>query len=223
VEALEPGTDQLLVARFGNETVGARTVLLATGIVDKDPPLPGITIAVEKGTLRYCPICDGYEARDQRIGVFGPVQSGGKKAQFLRTYSAKVTLLLTAAPTDTHDDGAMLRALAASGVTVSSAWEFSLAERGTQIAALFTDGTLHEFDVMYPALGCEVRSELATALGARFDDVGCLLVDSHQRTAVAGIFAAGDVVSDLHQLSVAVGHAAIASTAIHNSLPRNFR
>jgi thioredoxin reductase (NADPH) len=40
---------------------------------------------------------------------------------------------------------------------------------------------------------------------------------------VPGLYAAGDVVTDLHQLSVASGHAAIAATAIHNNLPRNFR
>lgn len=221
VDTLEQEGDQHLVARFGGQTVRARAMLLATGIVDKDPPLPGIRIAVQKGTLRYCPICDGYEATDQRIGVFGSVRSAGTKALFLRTYSANVTLLLTEAPTDT--DGEMLNALADAGVTVSSALQFDLEEQGTKIAALFADGTHHEFDMIYPALGCEVKSGLATALGAACDEVGCLVVDAHQRSTVPGILAAGDVVSDLHQLSVAVGHAAIASTAIHNSLPRNFR
>jgi thioredoxin reductase (NADPH) len=48
-------------------------------------------------------------------------------------------------------------------------------------------------------------------------------VDDKQRTSVEGLYAAGDVVTDLHQLSVATGHAAVAATAIHNSLPRNFR
>ena len=221
VDALEQDSDQLLLARFGGATIRARTVLLATGIVDNDPPLPGIRIAVQKGTLRYCPICDGYEASDQRIGVFGSVRSGGNKALFLRTYSAHVTLLLTEAPTDA--DAAMLETLDECGVTVSSALSFNLEEQGTQIEVLFADGTRHEFDVMYPALGCEVRSGMATALGATTDEAGCLLVDPQQRTAAPGVLAAGDVVSNLHQLSVAVGHAAIASTAIHNSLPRNFR
>ena len=221
VDMLEADGDQLLLARFGGKTVRARAVLMATGIIDKDPPLPGIRIAVQKGALRYCPICDGYEVSDQSIGVFGSVRAGGSKALFLRTYSANITLLLTEAPTDA--DGDMLKALDEAGVTVSSALRFDLEEHGTQVAATFADGTRQEFDVMYPALGCEVRSDLATALGATTDDAGCLLVDPHQRTAAPGILAAGDVVSDLHQLSVAVGHAAIASTAIHNSLPRNFR
>ena len=54
-------------------------------------------------------------------------------------------------------------------------------------------------------------------------DIGCMKVDDRQQSSVEGFYAAGDVVSDLHQLSVAEGHAAIAATAIHNSLPRNFR
>jgi thioredoxin reductase (NADPH) len=72
-------------------------------------------------------------------------------------------------------------------------------------------------------MGCNVHSDLATALGAKSNEIGCLIVDSKQQTTVAGLYAAGDVVSDLHQLVVAEGHAAIAATAIHNSLPFNLR
>jgi thioredoxin reductase (NADPH) len=60
-------------------------------------------------------------------------------------------------------------------------------------------------------------------LGAKTNDVGCLEVDAHQRTTVDGIYAAGDVVSDLHQIAVATGHAAIAATHIHKSLPDNYK
>jgi thioredoxin reductase (NADPH) len=89
------------------------------------------------------------------------------------------------------------------------------------IRAVLRGGQILEFDVVYPALGCGVRSELATALGAKTNDVGCLEVGSHQRTTVAGIYAAGDVVSDLHQ-TVATARAAIAATHIHKSLLENF-
>jgi thioredoxin reductase (NADPH) len=74
------------------------------------------------------------------------------------------------------------------------------------------------FDVLYPALGCGVKSDLAVALGAATGDAGCLKVDEHQCTTVKGIYAAGDVVSDLHQIAVATGHAAIAATHIHKLL-----
>jgi thioredoxin reductase (NADPH) len=85
------------------------------------------------------------------------------------------------------------------------------------------NGEERRFDVLYPALGCDVHSRLATVLGARCNADGLLEVDGRQRTSIEGLYAAGDVVSDLHQLSVAEGHAAVAATAIHNSLPANFR
>jgi thioredoxin reductase (NADPH) len=78
-------------------------------------------------------------------------------------------------------------------------------------------------DVLYPALGAAVRSQLAVELGARCTEDGALIVDEKQRTSVEDLYAAGDVVSDLHQLSVATGHAAIAATEIHNALPPNYR
>jgi thioredoxin reductase (NADPH) len=78
-------------------------------------------------------------------------------------------------------------------------------------------------DCLYISLGCAIRSELATALGAQCTETGTLCVDGHQRKSVFGLYAAGDVVSDLHQITVATGHATIAAADIHNSLPSNWR
>jgi thioredoxin reductase (NADPH) len=78
------------------------------------------------------------------------------------------------------------------------------------------------FDTVYPVLGEVVQSDLATALGARAKD-GALRVDDTQQTSVDGLYAIGDVVLAINQISVAVGHAAIAATAIHNRLPANYR
>ena len=80
-----------------------------------------------------------------------------------------------------------------------------------------------DFDTLYPVLGADAQSDLATALGARVDGNRELIVDDQQQTSVDGLYAIGDIVSALNQISVAVGHAAIAATAIHNRLPRNFR
>jgi thioredoxin reductase (NADPH) len=68
-----------------------------------------------------------------------------------------------------------------------------------------------------------VRSQLAVDLGARCNEEGGLIVDARQQTSIQNLYAAGDVVSDLHQIAVANGHAAIAATAIHNTLAPNFR
>jgi thioredoxin reductase (NADPH) len=99
-----------------------------------------------------------------------------------------------------------------------------LAQHSDQLIEIkFKNGRIETFDVLYPALGCEVRSTLATNLGDRCNDVGCLKVDEFQQTTVKGIYAVGDVVSDLHQLAVGAGHAAVAATHIHKTLPRNLR
>jgi thioredoxin reductase (NADPH) len=207
------------VAGVAGTTIRAQRVLLATGIVDESPDLPGLKDAIYNGTLRFCPICDGYEASDQRIGVLGPLHTAAGKARFLRTYSRDVVLL----PTDSAEKGNdEVRRLNDEGITVAD-HVIDVDRSGEKIAAIFRDGQRMTVDVLYPALGCAARSDLATALGARCNDSGNVYVDDKQRTSVEGLYAAGDVVTDLHQISVATGHAAVAATAIHNSLPPNYR
>jgi thioredoxin reductase (NADPH) len=221
VGTLEPAEDHSFIVKAGSREIYARTVILAAGVIDQSPDMPGLKSAVQSGALRYCPICDGYEATDQRIGVLGTVSSAAKKSLFMRTYSADVTLLLTELPDD--EDGGRIAALREGGVTISRSTVRDIEKHGERVAAHLADGGRCELDVLYPALGCDVRSDLAAKLGARTDETGYLVVDQHQQTGVPGLLAAGDIVSDLNQISVAVGHAAVAATAIHRSLPYNFR
>jgi thioredoxin reductase (NADPH) len=207
-------------ATFIEQEIKARFILLATGIVDESPDLPGLDNAVAKGSIRYCPICDGYEAADQRIGVLGHGDDASSKAKFLRTYSSDVTLL--SLDDRGSRDTETVWSLREAGIKVSGPVG-AIEHSGDGTRAVLRGGQTLSFDVVYPALGCGVRSELATSLGAKTNHVGCLEVDSHQRTTVPGIYAAGDVVSDLHQIAVATGHAAIAATHIHKSLPENFK
>jgi thioredoxin reductase (NADPH) len=204
-------------ARYGEQEVQSRFVLLATGIVDKSPDLPGIKEAIANGSIRYCPVCDGYEATDKRIGVLGHGEDASSKAKFLRTYSSDVMLLSL---DDKNEETA--ESLRDAGVKVAGPVS-NIEHGGRDIQVVLQGGETLSFDVVYPALGCGVRSELAVALGAKTNDVGCLEVDAHQRTTVDGVYAAGDVVSDLHQIAVATGHAAIAATHIHKSLPENYK
>jgi thioredoxin reductase (NADPH) len=194
--------------------VSARCVLLATGIVDVHPKLEQIDKAIGEGAIRYCPVCDGFEALHGRIAVLGDGEDASSKASFLRTYSKDVTLLWQKEKPRAQtalDDG-----FAVEG-PVSE-----LKRCGHGIRASLGTRSL-DFDIVYPAMGCDARSELASRLGAATTDVGCLKVDAHQRTAVDGLYAAGDVMSDLHQIAVATGHAAVAATHIHKCLPCNFR
>jgi thioredoxin reductase (NADPH) len=136
----------------------------------------------------------------------------------MRSYSRDVTLLWQEGKP--VQDGSTHSILSA-GIAIEGPVDELILNR-TQVRARV--GARHlDFDIVYPAMGCEVRSDLASALGAATTEVGCLKVDEYQRTTVQGLYAAGDVVSDLHQIAVATGHAAIAATHIHKSLPDNFR
>lgn len=219
IERLSPGPAGF-VAEGNGSRFEARRVLIATGIVDEAPNIAGLRDAVYRGALRFCPICDGYEAGDRKIAVLGHAATAWKKALFLRTYSRAVTLLLFEDPFDLTTEAR--KALDEAAVEfVGPVADIEGSE--DRVTAILRDGARRSFDVLYPALGCEVRSDLALALGARCNEVGCLEVDAHQRTSVAGLYAAGDVVSDLHQIAVATGHAALAATDIHNGLPPNYR
>jgi thioredoxin reductase (NADPH) len=221
VETLSRETDGVFLARAAGQSWRARAVLLATGIVDESPSLPGLKDAIYRGALRFCPICDAYEAMDKRIGVLGHCETAYTKALFLRTYSRQVVLLAIDDPKAMSEQCRC--ALRDAKVEIPDEPTIDVERKDEKITAILHRGGRVALDVLYPALGCEIRSDLATALGARCDDKGALQVDDKQRTSIPGLYAAGDVVSDLHQISVATGHAAIAATQIHNSLQPNFR
>jgi thioredoxin reductase (NADPH) len=202
------------VAKTTLGEVTASRLIVATGIKDICPEVEGSDPVAIREAVRFCPVCDGFEAVDRKIGVYGPSQQAVEKARFLRVYSREVHLI-PSGPDDHegHDEAISWSPVPPCRFTVTS----------DGVAVSLIDGKTLNFDVLYPALGCEVQSDLAAALGARVTGPGLLVVNDKQETTVAGIYAVGDVVSDLHQLVVAEAHGAIAATAIHNGLPYVFR
>ncbi len=222
VDTLSSNDHGRFSAEMGARSVTAHAVILATGVVENNPPVAHVGDAVKKGLIRTCPICDGYESIGKHIAVLGDGEHAAGEALFLRTYTGRLTLLLMATETtalsaETH------RSLSAAGIDVSHVVidSVSLGENGVTILGV-EDGRLHRFDAIYSAFGTTPQASLATALGARTDDAHRLYVDAHQETSVPGLFAAGDLVRGLNQISVADGEAAIAATAIHNRLPQVF-
>lgn len=210
--------DEAFEARLATgETIHARTVLLATGVVNTGPPIsPELhDVAMQRGLLRYCPICDGYEVTDKRVGVIGNRSHGFKEAVFLRTYTRDVTLI--APDTDVELSDEEHAKLAELGIEAVGGPCASLRIEGERIVAPTPKGEL-EFDSIYPALGSVIRSELAMALGAEGSSDGCLVVDDHQRTSIPGLYAAGDVVRGLDQISHAMGEGGVAATTLRNDL-----
>jgi thioredoxin reductase (NADPH) len=217
VTRIEPLADGFAVHADGR-AFPARSVLLATGVVNHRPeglgePLHGE--ALSRGLLRYCPVCDGYEVTDRRVGVIGTGDHGMREALFLRGYTRDVTLI---APGAAHDlDAACAAELDAAGVARVDGPCGGYAIEDGRMAVDTARGRL-AFDSIYPALGSRIRSDLAVAAGARASGDGCLEVDEHQRTSIPGLFAAGDVVKGLDQISHAMGEAGVAATTIRNML-----
>jgi len=197
----------------------ARYVMLATGIVDAMPAMPGLEDAIARNVVRMCAVCDAYEASDDRIAVYAPVDVAIRHAVFLRTFSRSVVAVRSVAGEPGEEEARLAREAKVSILPVAT----SLEHDGRCCVFRLEDGSAHRFDTVYPILGCSAQSGLATALGASVDDNGELHVDERQQTTVDGLYAIGDIVSALNQISVAVGHAAIAATAVHNRLPPNFR
>lgn len=187
----------------GGGEVGARRVIVATGVRNHAPRLPRARhdAAVAAGLLRYCPICDGREARGLRIGVLGEGAHALAEAAFIRTYSDDVTLI----PAD-----AGLR----------PGWPEPRVISARIAAGRAGGGRVAVFDTVYVALGTAARVDAVHGLGLRLSGDGCLVTDAAQETDVPGLHAAGDVTDALDQVAVAVGQGAVAATAVHNALRR---
>lgn len=216
VQALQPDRHGFRVSVDNGQVLRARTAIVATGVRDNAPPISGLEDGVARGLVRICPICDGYEVIGQKIGVIGLDDHCAREALFLRTYSDEVAFIhvgAAALPKATaqrlREAGVELIESALRGVTIQhrrvTAFDFDA--RGPRT-----------FDVVYSALGVTPRTRLAVEAGAARDDTGRLVVNDHQETSVPGLYAAGDVVRGLNQISTAQGEGAIAATGVHNRL-----
>ncbi len=218
IAKLEQDGDHFLATSDDGRRWRARHVLLATGIVDVMPAMEGLQAGIERHAVRMCAVCDGYEATDERIAVLAPADEAIRHALFLRTFSRQVTAIRSEPGAPSAECARLAREAGVALLDVATALRCDETECEVEIGDI-----RHHFDTLYPALGSDSQSALATALGAVVDERQELLVDAHMQTSVSGLYAVGDVVSALNQISVAVGHAAIAAAAIHNRLPANWR
>ena len=214
----EAGGEGLVAFADDGRRWRGRCVVLATGVVDAMPRMAGLEAGIERHVVRLCAVCDGYEASDERIAELAPADTAIRHALFLRTFSRRVTAVRSEAGGPSDECARLARE---AGVELLSPARSMHCDADGCVVV--TDEGSHRFDTLYPVLGSDAQSQLATALGAAVDDNGELHVDAHMQTSVPGLYAIGDVVSALNQISVAMGHAAIAATAIHNRLPRNWR
>lgn len=197
----------------------AHTVVLATGVEDKRMPLDNWDASVSKGIIRLCPICDAYDSKGQNVALISMPENIVRHAQFLRTYFKNVSAYL---PHDVELSCADQKILDDSQLDIPFKKFKSISVQNDKPSIQCADESNYAYDSVYVMLGEARGIELAQRIGACCDDRGKLSIDEHQCSTVTGLYAIGDVVSQLHQVSVAIGQAAVAATHIHNSLARNF-
>src|SRR4051812_3127041 len=165
VQALAKGQDGSFTATFEGSVLTARTVLLATGGLDVEPEIPGIREAVKAGLVRYCPICDAFEAAGRRIALISYGKCRAKEALLLRGYTADLTVLTAGREMQiSASDRALLQD---AGIKIVTDPVERFSRQGLAIGAWITAKSEPLlFEVVYSALGTRLRSGLATALGA---------------------------------------------------------
>ncbi|HET7282761.1 MAG TPA: NAD(P)/FAD-dependent oxidoreductase [Sphingomicrobium sp.] len=217
VTKLERGSDGLFTATWGSGCASARAVLIATGVTNRRPPMDEALHddALARGLVRYCPICDGYEVTDKKVGVIGSDSHGVAEALFLRSFTADLTLIapdkaLRLKPED-------FEKLKAAGIQCVDGPAQAVAIPDGCIVVDTAEGH-HTFDTIYPALGSDTHTQLAEMAGAELSGDACILVDRQMRTTVQGLYAAGDVVIGLDQISHSMGQGGVAATTIRNDL-----
>ncbi|RMX21090.1 NAD(P)/FAD-dependent oxidoreductase [Legionella jordanis] len=208
--------DSGFIVSTATAKIRANSVILATGVIDIEPKLPAIKDAIANGLLRHCPICDGYEVRNQKIAILGQGIKGLNEALFIRHYSPYIFLLTCGKLLRTGSKRKNAAEQAKIVVIEEPICRIEL-EKDKPSTIYFKEHPPLKVDTIYSALGYKMNNELGLRVGAKHSK-GVLVVNDHQETSVAGLYAIGDVVSELNQICTAQGQAAMAATDIHNKL-----
>jgi thioredoxin reductase len=200
----------------GGRTLTSTRLLLAIGIKDVWPQVPGLDRCYGQ-TIHHCPDCDGYEARDKRTVVIASGRSAAGMALSLTTWTRDITICTNGKPAGIEP---RVRAkLDALKIPVVEQRLVSLESDGAEVRALvLEDRTLVECERVFFAIGHYPADDLGVQLGCARDDEGLIVVDEKNRTSVRNVFAAGDITPGPHLAIAAAGGGAVAALAMHASL-----
>jgi thioredoxin reductase (NADPH) len=168
--------------------------------------------------LKYCSICDGFEVREKPVVVLARDDFGIQKALFLACWTKNARILV---PKDFRPAPQRIREIREAGMRLLPTEKFSFEPCADGKAILVRADKRKPFvcSVAYVELGCQVNDDAFRDLrGLRRAKSGFLITTQEQRTSIPGLFAVGDCVNLLGQISVAAGQAAVAATTIHNDL-----
>ena len=219
VTSIRPGVRRMTVSLQGGTRLAARKVLLATGVVDALPRLPGFD-DLYGTSIHHCPYCDGWENRDRPLAVYGRAAAASGLALSLLTWSRDLVVC-----TDGRRLGASTRArLVDAGIPARTERIVRLdGTRGRLERIVFARGPSLERDALFFTTGQGQRSPLAERLGCRLTKSGHVKCDRKGRTGVPHLFVAGDANGDTQFVVVAASEGAKAAVAINKELQEDDR
>lgn len=200
------------------EALESARVVLAYGITDELPAIPGVAERWGQSVL-HCPYCHGYEYRGNRLGVLYLSPMSLHQAMLIKEWGPTTLLLNGHQPS--AEEEAPLRALVERGVEIERSVVRSLHGENTDLsAAELEDGRLVQLDALYIGPRNHPNTDLAEQLGCDHEEgpLGIrILVSPEQETTVRGVYAAGDITRFGHNATAATADGVMAAMSIHRS------
>lgn len=208
--------DRFRLTLTGGIAITARRLLLAIGLKDVWPDVPGLDRCYG-ATAHVCPDCDGYEARGRKTVVIASGRKAVGMALALTTWTHEVVICTNGRSASIGATN--LAKLDALNIPVLESRIECLRSVGGEARSLELEGGMClDCEQIFFALGQEPADDLAAQLGCERDGIGRAITDEHLHTSVHNVYAAGDIV---HAPEIAIGAAAsgaVAALAIHHSL-----
>ncbi|MFC9970938.1 NAD(P)/FAD-dependent oxidoreductase [Spirillospora sp. NPDC127200] len=202
-----------LVRLVGGPVLRARRILVATGLRDELPDIPGVRDRWGEDVL-HCPYCHGYEVRDRALGVLGTAPGAVHQALLLRQWSDDVVLFAHTLELDGEDH----ERLTARGVRIiDGEIERVVAEDGGVSGVGLADGRMIPREAVFLFPRMVPHDALLTGLGCETEN-GWVVTDRTGRTTVPGVWAAGNVIDPRAQVVTAAGMGSAAGFAINADL-----
>ncbi|MGW1160110.1 NAD(P)/FAD-dependent oxidoreductase [Streptomyces sp. NPDC002519] len=220
VDAVRDADGAFDVTLEGGRSVHARSLVVATGLRDELPAVPGVAERFGRDVL-HCPYCHGWEVRDRPFGVLATSPLSVHQALMVSQWSKDVTLFLhTVAEEELSDQD--LRRLAAAGVGVVPGEVAGLVTEEDRLTGVrLVDGTVHDRSVLFVAPRAVPRTGLLERLGAELSETPFgryPVVDERGLTTVPGLWAAGNATGFAEQIVNAASRGYRAGAAINGEL-----
>lgn len=198
----------------------SRKVLLATGLCDRWPKLPGAE-PFYGTSIHHCPYCDGFESKNKPLAAYGKNRDALGLSLSLKTWSNDVTLFTDGTKKLTREDRELL---ARNEVKVNTAAIERLEGEGGQLQRIvLKGGATAAVEAIFFSTGSDQHSNLARQLNCDFTSRGVVKTYKHQQTNVPGLYVAGDAARDMQLVIVAAAEGTKAAVAINMELQKEFR